>query len=240
MISVCIASYNGEKYIGEQLDSILKQIDYKDEIVISDDGSTDRTLDVIKSYNDNRIKVVYNKSKHGYTGNFENALKVAKGDIIILSDQDDVWCKDKVKTIVSDLEIADYVATDAKVADKDLNIINESYWSLRKPHFSKWGNLIKCGHLGCCMAFRREVLQKALPFPRNHNLIDHDNWLMLVGSFYFKVKYEKGALMLYRRHGDNVSDGGFSDGVSYFMKIAYRLYIFYNLMIRCHYSNGLR
>ncbi len=232
MISVCLASYNGEKFIKDQLLSILPQLEKDDEIVISDDGSTDKTDMVVSSIGDKRIHFTKNLGNHGYTDNFENALSKAVGDIIILSDQDDIWCEDKVKTIVHDLEQYDYVVSDAKVVDQDLNIINESYWSLRTPHYSKWGNLVKCGFLGCCMAFRREVLKVALPFPRNHKLIAHDNWLMLVGSFYFKVKYEKKPLMLYRRHGKNVSDGGFSHGVSFVKKIVYRSYIFYNLLIR--------
>ena len=100
MISVCMASYNGEKYIKEQIDSILKQLSDEDELVISDDGSTDNTLSVIQSIHDKRIKLIHNQGEHGYSRNFENALKNSKGDYIFLSDQDDVWKDNKVETIL--------------------------------------------------------------------------------------------------------------------------------------------
>ena len=90
MISVCMATYNGEKYIQEQIDSILCQLSKDDELVISDDHSTDATCDIIKSYNDRRIKLFLNELAKGVTHNFENALLHSKGDIIFLADQDDV------------------------------------------------------------------------------------------------------------------------------------------------------
>ena len=97
MNSVCIATYNGEKFIEEQIRSILLQLDSHDEIVISDDHSTDKTIQIIKSINDDRIKIIYNKNNKGYTNNFENAISKASGDFIYLSDQDDVWKPTKVK-----------------------------------------------------------------------------------------------------------------------------------------------
>lgn len=103
MISVCMATHNGEKYISEQIDSILVQLSKEDEIVISDDGSTDNTLSIIEAYQDHRLKVHRfqqpEKSSHPHlyvTKNFENAIRQAKGDFIFLSDQDDCWMKDKV------------------------------------------------------------------------------------------------------------------------------------------------
>jgi hypothetical protein len=96
MISVCIATYNGEKYIKEQILSILAQLSTKDEIIISDDGSTDHTITKILEISSPIIKIVYNQNEHGYTANFENALKNAKGNFIFLSDQDDIWEPNKV------------------------------------------------------------------------------------------------------------------------------------------------
>ena len=117
MISVCIATYNGEKYIKAQLESILAQIGQDDEIIVSDDNSTDNTISEIESLNDNRIKVKKNRktikkeSQHKVFQlmdkirlNFENALVEAKGDYIFLADQDDIWKEDKVKSILKMLE----------------------------------------------------------------------------------------------------------------------------------------
>lgn len=89
MISVCMATYNGTKYIQEQINSILSQFGENDELVISDDGSKDDTCSIISSYQDSLIKLLFNKGKHGFIGNFENALSQCKGDYIFLSDQDD-------------------------------------------------------------------------------------------------------------------------------------------------------
>ena len=102
MNSICIATYNGEKYIKEQLNSILSQINEDDEIIISDDGSQDKTLDVIQEITDSRIVIIKNDSRrHGIIGNFQNALKHANGEYIFLSDQDDVWCKEKYLTVAT-------------------------------------------------------------------------------------------------------------------------------------------
>ena len=91
MISVCIATYNGEKYIEEQIASILPQLKENDEIIISDDYSTDNTIQVLTKINSKKIKIFKNQGEKGYTSNFENAIKQAKGNYIFLCDQDDVW-----------------------------------------------------------------------------------------------------------------------------------------------------
>jgi len=104
MISVCIATYNGEKYIKEQLNSIIIQISQEDEIVVSDDWSNDRTLEIVSNYQDNRIKILFNKKEKGYSKNFENAILYAKGDIIFICDQDDVWLPNKVSRMIDALK----------------------------------------------------------------------------------------------------------------------------------------
>ena len=232
MVSVCIASFNGEKFIRQQLESILLQLSEFDEIVVSDDGSKDRTIDIILSMCDKRIKLFYNEGRRGYTSNFENALKHCIGDIIILSDQDDIWVKGKVKIICDHMKTYDFVTSDAMVVDQDLNVINKSLWSMRPPKFSPINDFIQCAYLGCCMAFSRKVLDFALPFPPNHRLCAHDYWLQLVGAFYFKVKYEHTPLVLYRRHGANVSDAGLSKGLPFKEKLEYRFYTLFWLIRR--------
>ena len=94
-ISVCIATYNGGAFIKDQIYSILLQLSQNDEIIISDDGSRDSTLNILFSFNDSRIKIYKNGGKHGVVSNFENAIKHATGDYIFLCDQDDVWMPGK-------------------------------------------------------------------------------------------------------------------------------------------------
>src|SRR3954452_14743734 len=97
-LSVALATYNGERFIAEQLKSIITQLDENSEVIISDNGSTDRTIEIITSFNDKRI-VLLHCSQRGLISNFENALNKVSGDIIFLSDQDDIWLGNKVQIV---------------------------------------------------------------------------------------------------------------------------------------------
>lgn len=231
-ISVCIATYNGEKYIIEQLNSILCQLNDDDEVVISDDYSTDNTLELIRSINDKRIKIVYNNSDKGYTANFENALIYCKGDYIFLSDQDDIWEKNKVSICVNLLDRYDFVVSDCLIIDDEKKIINNSFFKFRKTSFSIAGNIIRFGFIGCSFAFKRNVLEVALPFPKNRKYCTHDNWIFLVSSIFFKYKVIHSPLFYYRRHGSNTSSGGSKSKLNMKDKVFYRIYLVYNLILR--------
>lgn len=235
MISVCIASYNGEKYIEEQLLSILCQLDVKDEIIVSDDSSTDNTLDKVKGLHDDRIKLFPRNKFHSPIFNFENALKKANGDIIFLCDQDDIWLPNKVNVMVEQLNKCDLVVSDCKVVDGNLNILQDSFFSSLNsgPGFCK--NLIKNTYLGCCMAFRRDILDYVLPFPRH--IAMHDIWIGLSVELHGCVSFINQPLMLYRRHGNNVSFGGEKSYFSLWYRIKYRLEMLYYLLRR-NYLNS--
>ena len=230
MNSVCIATYNGEKYIKEQLESILNQLNNNDEIIVSDDNSTDSTLEIIKSLKDNRINIYLNEKESGYTRNFENALEKANGDIIFLSDQDDIWMDNKVKVSLVALMNHDFIVHDGQMVDGDLNIINDSIFKYRNVKQGFIANFVQIKYLGCCMVFKREVLKKSLPFPNNQIFVTHDSWITLVSELYFKVKLIKEPLIKYRRHGNNTSLGGAKGDNSLFTKINIRLYSLYNLV----------
>lgn len=204
MISVCMATYNGEKYIKEQLSSILSQLSEKDEIIVSDDSSTDKTVEIIESFQDKRIKILKKNKFRQPNLNFENALKYSKGDIIFLSDQDDVWVKNKVEIILNQLKKYDLIVSDAFITDKKLNITNESLFSEVNSNRGILKNIIKNTYYGCCMAFKREVLKKALPFPKTRE-IGHDLWLGIIADRYFKVKFLKEKLIYFRRHENTLT-----------------------------------
>ena len=213
MISVCLASHNGEKYLKEQITSIINQLNENDELIISDDGSTDATLKIISDFNDSRIHVV-NKDNKGLkiptnelaTRNFENALLNCKGDYIFLSDQDDVWVDNKVEISLKYLKEYDYIVSDAYVTDADLNVIYETrFVKEEKIHTNKYMALLfATPYQGSCAAFRRTVLNKALPFP--NGLQSHDRWIGNVAAFYFKYKIIPEKLIYYRRHFGTTSD----------------------------------
>ena len=221
MISVCIATYNGERYLREQVDSILVQLGTADELIVSDDGSTDSTLSILESYGDSRIRIFANTNRKGVIGNFENALKQAKGEYIFLSDQDDVWLPGKVEKCVEALQQADLALHDATIIDADGNLIAPSFFALRNTRKGFWANLKKNGFIGCCMAFRREMLEKTLPFPPQ--IAIHDMWIGLLASRKGKVNLVDEPLILYRRHEENASSTGEKSGLSLKEKTAYRL-----------------
>lgn len=231
-ISVCMATYNGEKYIREQLESILMQLELTDEVIISDDESTDKTLEVVKSLNDSRIKIVLNQGEKGYTRNFENALKNSTGDIIFLSDQDDIWKKNKVKNMIKEFSTYDLVISDAEIVDKDLKLLNESHFNLRGVKRGFLNNFLKTRYVGACMAFKRKVLEKVLPFPENQKLCAHDYWITIVCEAFYKVKLINQPLIKYRRHENNVSNGGNKSKNTLLKKIKVRLYSGYTLARR--------
>lgn len=232
MISVCLTTYNGENYIKQQVESILSQLSPDDELIVSDDGSTDNTLDIIRSMHASQIKIVINKGQHGYTPNFENALMQSKGDYIFLSDQDDVWNKDKVSICMDYFRFYDFIISDATIIDKNNQHIASSYFTQRHSKKGLFNNLIRFSYLGCCMAFKRKVLERALPFPKNHKMATHDNWLAIVGMSYYKTKVIDDKLILYRRHGDNTSKAGLAKTTTLPFKIKYRLYLLACLLFR--------
>lgn len=205
MISVCIATYNGEKYIKDQLNSILPQLGDNDEVVISDDKSSDNTIKVIQELCDKRISIYIQENNTGVTGNFENALKHAKGDYIFLADQDDVWLDNKVEVMMSYLVNNPYVVSDCKVTDSSLSIIsNTRYTKESGITKNKYLAFIKSTPFqGSCVAFQRVVLDKALPFP--DNIQSHDRWIGFVAAFYFSIQFIPDCLILYRRHESTVS-----------------------------------
>lgn len=232
MVSVCLATYNGEKYIQSQLRSILDQLSAEDEIVLSDDGSTDKTIDVVTGLNDPRIRVIYNRSKKGYTGNFEHAIKHAKGDYIFLSDQDDIWMPDKIEEMKDLLKTSQLVVSDAMFVDEKLEALGHTFFEIRGGRKGFWNNLFVSQYLGACMAFRKEVLPKLLPFPERSDLCPHDLWITLIPEFYYKTAVIRKPLIKYRRHGDNVSTGGQKSKNSLLRKVWFRIYCLIHVLIR--------
>lgn len=229
MISVCIATYNGARYIAEQLASILKQLSAEDEVVVSDDGSTDGTLDIVRSLNDRRIRIVDGPRRHSPTLNFEWALRNAKGEYIFLADQDDVWLEGKVTRCVEELQICDCVVSDARVTDSLLNTTSESLFQLMHVKRGRLSNLLwRNGYTGCCMAFKREVLSKALPFPTDIPM--HDIWIGNVAAFCGSLHFIDDRLLLFRRHDTTASCNGKGSYYSLWQKLSFRWHTLKNIV----------
>lgn len=208
-ISVAMTSYNGANYIKEQIDSILIQLKEMDELLISDDGSTDGTLKIIENYQqlDNRIRLLKGP-RLGIKKNVEYVISQSRGTYIFLADQDDIWMSNKIERVLQAFEKqkAMLVIHDAKVFEKENldQIVIESFFSFRGSRAGVVKNIVKNSYIGCCMAFRQELKEIILPIPSKIEM--HDQWIGILNDYRFgKSCFLPEALLLYRRHGNNNS-----------------------------------
>jgi glycosyltransferase involved in cell wall biosynthesis len=230
MISVCIATYNGEKYIKEQLSSILCQLGKDDEVIISDDGSSDHTLSIVNSFNDVRIRILHHQKKsvnhrsasHIYaSANFEHAISHAQGDYIFLADQDDIWIENRVEKMMQKLQENLLVICNFAVIDENNHIlISKGYHSNPISNFFL-KNIVQPRVKGCCIAFKKEMLNWIMPFPEK--LILHDEWIGIIAQKKGRTFYIDDILLLYRRHNNNVSPSRKKNKNSLCYKFQYRL-----------------
>lgn len=212
-VDILLATYNGEKYLKEQIESLLDQTYTNIQIIISDDCSTDGTRDILKSYENNeKIKVYYQENNLGYVKNFEFLLKKVESDLYMLCDQDDFWKKEKVEKTVDKLqkENLDLVFGDLEVVDENLNLLYPSYNKyMHLAHkIDKYYKDYKLQYLyncmtGCTMMSKKKFLDKILPLPTNSKYMIHDYWIGLIVSLNGKVGYLDKPYILYRQHGKN-------------------------------------
>lgn len=220
---IALCTYNGEKYIEEQLDSILTQTVPVDEIVVCDDKSSDRTCEIIerKLQNWTGIKlIVLNESNLGFKKNFQKAASLCKSDIIFLSDQDDVWEKEKIEHVMEIFHDDDSVMMvfhDVAIVDENLKVMMPSFWSLlhfEADNFQSDGyrrlaesNVVQ----GSACAFRKIILQQAIPFP---DRVMHDEWLAMLAILHGELFPLGQCLGKYRQTGNNtVGSGQLSDAL---------------------------
>jgi glycosyltransferase involved in cell wall biosynthesis len=219
-VSVCMAVHNGELFLRQQLDSILDQLKNEDELVISDDASTDSSVEIIKSYQNSKVRLLPAHRFGSPIKNFEYAIMNSKNEIIFLADQDDIWCEHKISTMANELAMYDLVVCDCRLIDEKGKVIRNSFFEKNNSHNGLVKNLLKNSFVGCCMAFHRKVLKKVLPFPQN--ILMHDQWIGLVAQKHFRVKFIPQTLVDHRRHGRNYSSTGESSKNSWNKKVISR------------------
>ena len=212
-IDILLATYNGEKYLEEQLDSILNQTYENFRLLISDDGSKDNTRKILEKYSkkDNRIILFFQEKNLGVIKNFEFLLRKVENKYYMFSDQDDIWKKNKIEKSIIKLEEtnSDLVYSDLEVVDENLNIIYKSYWKLKGIYkkIKKYNNF-KSLYLnnfvtGCTIIAKSEQIKDVLPLPNTSKYILHDYWIALIISQKGKITYIEEPLIKYRQHKNN-------------------------------------
>lgn len=204
-VSVCMATFNGEQFVREQVATILSQLSRHDELVVVDDCSSDGTVSIVDSFADPRIVIYRNERNIGVIKSFEKALTLASGEYIFLADQDDAWLPGKVENMVQLMDPNKIMAVvcDCQVVDSFGESLLPSYFKFRGSGPGFFHNFVKNSYLGCAMAFTKEARRYILPFPRNIPM--HDEWVGMVCDLLGIVVFEPKVLFMYRRHGANVT-----------------------------------
>ncbi|WP_165933556.1 glycosyltransferase family 2 protein [Arundinibacter roseus] len=202
-----MATYNGSSFLRQQVESVLSQLNLHDELIIADDHSTDDTLFILKSYRDDRIKILPLPESpfRNPIFNFEYAIENAQNEFIYLCDQDDIWLPNKVDTFQNTFlsTNCDMILSDCTIVDENLSVRYESYRSVYQFRPGKLQSFLANPYLGCCMAFKKRVLAKLLPFPKYIPM--HDIWIGIICEFFYNVAIIEEPLMLYRRHSKNAT-----------------------------------
>jgi len=228
-ISICMTTYNGMRFLKEQIDSILNQSVPADEIIIADDCSNDGTLEYIKSINDQRIIIIESKNNLGVIKTIERAIYKATGDYIFLCDQDDVWLQNKIETVISEIDNeTNLIVHNAYITSEDTNDIIGEYFVSKKPTDKLLCNLYRNTLIGAMMAFPRSLVSHILPFPDGIGM--HDIWIGLISAKKGKIKFIEKPLMYYRRHNMNASPTFKKSKRSIIKRIKERLITAYNLL----------
>ena len=229
-LSVCMATFNGEKYLAEQVGSILPQLQDNDELVVSDDSSVDTTLALLRRLGDSRVRIFPGQTFHSPIYNIEYAVTKGEGDVIVLADQDDIWLPHKLSVVRRWFSsrragIATLVL-DGAMIDEEGRLLEPSLFAALGSGKGILKNLYRNTYMGCCMAFSRELLAVALPFPRGIPM--HDSWLGLLSELYGIVEFLPEKTIEYRRHPSNRSFQRFTRG----QQIRWRCCLAYNLLKR--------
>ncbi|MEI7817009.1 MAG: glycosyltransferase [Desulfuromonadales bacterium] len=209
-VSVCIAVYNGELFIEEQIQSILCQLRVDDELILVNDASPDSSMKIASTINDHRIKIINMDKNRGHISAFETGIKAALGEIIFLADQDDIWYPEKIVTVLqyfeSNSEVAYVYHNLRRVDEVGVPLLGNFPTHRARNWYSLpflLSHFVRPQIFGCGSAFSRRVLPIALPFPAE--VYAHEHWLATCSSMVGRVQFISEVLVDYRQHGSNQS-----------------------------------
>ncbi len=226
MISVALASYNGEKYIETQIKSILDQTYQNFEIIIVDDCSTDNTVSVIKNLNDSRIRIFQNEKNLGFRKNFEKIIENCTGEYIAFCDQDDVWLPNHLTDLISNINDNLLICGNAILVNQNLEEINVTMLESLGVDFlpnkpDEWFKFLLFTNVfqGTACLAKTDFVKSLLPFPENIKY--HDHWLAINAAIKDKVCYIDKPILKYRQHSNNITlnnSFNFSNRVKLFLR----------------------
>ncbi|MEA1916325.1 MAG: glycosyltransferase family 2 protein [Campylobacterota bacterium] len=208
LVSIAMCTYNGERFINEQLDSILNQTYKNLEIIITDDCSSDKTVEIIREYekSDSRIKFHQNEKNLGFVKNFEKAISFCSGEYIALADQDDIWKLNKLEVFLDEIEDNVLIYSDAILIDADGNETGNQL--IRPSGCLVRGKCNKAFFLRNCVSgntlmFKKELVEHIMPIPSEMSY--HDIWIAFVASTYGTITYTEEPMTYYRRYAEQVT-----------------------------------
>ncbi len=213
MISVAMATYNGGKYLREQLDSVLNQTITDFELVICDDKSTDSTIDILSEYAtlDKRIRYYVNPVNIGFKRNFENVIQKCKGEYIALCDQDDIWYPEHLEKLYKQIENNSLSCANSILVDKDNSSLGillsdaEKLYTFPIDSHKLIYKILLSGNpfQGASMLMSKTFIHRCLPIPEN--VCYHDAWFAACACLDNGIVYSFDPITRYRQHGDNVT-----------------------------------
>jgi glycosyltransferase involved in cell wall biosynthesis len=231
-ISIALCTYNGEKFLNEQLESFLVQTRLPEELIVGDDRSNDTTVKLIEDFAKTSpfpVHIHINKNNLGSTSNFDETISRCNGDLIFLSDQDDVWNVNKLEQIervfIENKQVG-MVFTNAEIVDENLKAVGNDLWHFTFPKECRrgsfidnllWQNVVT----GATMAFRSEFRELFSPIPTDIPNAIHDAWISLVIAANAEVKFINENLIKYRQHSNQQLGLNLNDNANYAKSITY-------------------
>lgn len=207
-VSVCMATYNGQDYVAEQIASILEQLSSNDELIVVDDASKDATIEVVRRITDSRIVLLPSRENLGYVASFEKGIAASKGAYIMLADQDDVWLPGRVDKLIESLQTKAFAASNFTVFGGPANKLQKV--QLKASDSGRWlSNLVTTWigirpYYGCTMAFRADAKRLILPFP-TFLTETHDQWIAIVANINRQMAHVESATVARRLHEQNTT-----------------------------------
>jgi len=230
-LSVCMATYNGERFLRRQMETILPQLLPGDELIVSDDASTDGTPELVREICGEQAVLLHGAFRSPVL-NFENALRASTCEVIVLADQDDVWYPGRLDLVRGHFAgragERHLVLFDGDVIDEEERVLHPSIFALKKSRPGFYRNLYDSSYPGCCLAFSRGLLEIALPFPKQ--ILMHDMWIAMLAELCGTIDFDPRVTIGYRKHAASTTT--FARRFEPVRQVRERAHMAWNLLVR--------